>query len=144
MTGPSPITTSPSNLERDTYKCEHLATKFVTARPRGSSYTGVRPSDKTGRYPDHCKEIMIRPLLRSTLLVLICSVISPAGIAARPMTLDDVLKQMDREQSEFHSLTASIERTKVTVIVNDRSTESGQIDIRRDGKMRIDLTSPDQ
>ena len=32
----------------------------------------------------------------------------------------------------------------MTVVVNDRSTESGQIEVRRDGKMRIDLTSPDQ
>jgi outer membrane lipoprotein-sorting protein len=51
---------------------------------------------------------------------------------------------MDREQSQFQSLTGNIERTKVTVIVNDRSTEAGQIEVRRDGKMRIDLTSPDQ
>ena len=64
--------------------------------------------------------------------------------AAGPLTLDEVLQQMDREQSQFQSLTASIERTKVTVIVNDRSTESGQIEVRRDGKMRVDLTSPDQ
>ena len=51
---------------------------------------------------------------------------------------------MDREQGQFQSLTAGMERTKVTVVVNDRSTESGQIEVRRDGKMRIDLTSPDQ
>jgi len=51
---------------------------------------------------------------------------------------------MDREQGQFQSLNAGMERTKVTVVVNDRSTESGQIEVRRDGKMRIDLTSPDQ
>jgi hypothetical protein len=36
-----------------------------------------------------------------------------------------------------------VERTKVTVVVNDRSTESGQMQVRRDDKMRIELTSPD-
>lgn len=87
---------------------------------------------------------MIRPLFWLVLLALICSVISSAGIAASPLNLDDILKQMDREQSQFQSLSASIERTKVTVVVNDRSTESGQIEVRRDGKMRIDLTSPEQ
>jgi outer membrane lipoprotein-sorting protein len=66
------------------------------------------------------------------------------GVAAGPLTLDDVLKQMDREGSQFQSLTATVERTKVTVVVNDRSTESGQIEVRKDDKMRIDLTSPDQ
>jgi outer membrane lipoprotein-sorting protein len=65
------------------------------------------------------------------------------GVAAGPLTVEDVLKQMDHEGSQFQSLTAAVERTKVTVVVNDRSTESGQIEIRRDGKMRIDLTSPD-
>jgi outer membrane lipoprotein-sorting protein len=77
-------------------------------------------------------------------LVLIWSGISIFAPAAPSLSLDDVLKQMDREQGQFQSLTASIERTKVTVVVNDQSTESGQIEVRRDGKMRIDLTSPDQ
>lgn len=31
----------------------------------------------------------------------------------------------------------------MTVVVNDHSTESGQIFVRRDGKMRIDFTKPD-
>src|SRR5580700_619944 len=77
-------------------------------------------------------------------LLLIWSGISIFAPAAPSLSLDDVLKQMDREQGQFQSLTASIERTKVTVVVNDHSTESGQIEVRRDGKMRIDLTSPDQ
>jgi len=78
------------------------------------------------------------------LLALPGSAIFPSELAAGPLALDDVLKQMDREQNQFESLTASIERTKVTVVVNDRSTESGQIEVRRDGRMRIDLSSPDQ
>jgi len=90
---------------------------------------------KTRRFP-------FSPL--RTFLVLIWSGISIFAPAAPSLSLDDVLKQMDREQGQFQSLTASIERTKVTVVVNDHSTESGQIEVRRDGKMRIDLTSPDQ
>jgi outer membrane lipoprotein-sorting protein len=82
-------------------------------------------------------------LLRPFLVLIWCG-ISIFAPAAPSLSLDDVLKQMDREQGQFQSLTASIERTKVTVVVNDRSTESGQIEIRRDGKMRIDLISPDQ
>jgi outer membrane lipoprotein-sorting protein len=78
------------------------------------------------------------------LLALVWSTIFSSLLAASPLTLDEVLKQMDREQGQFQSLTASMERTKVTVVVNDRSTESGQIEVRRDGRMRIDLTSPDQ
>jgi outer membrane lipoprotein-sorting protein len=58
-------------------------------------------------------------------------------------TLEGVLKQLDMEAADFHSLTADLERTKVTVVVNDKSTESGKIFVRRDDKMRIELTQPD-
>jgi outer membrane lipoprotein-sorting protein len=56
-------------------------------------------------------------------------------------TLEGVLERMDKEAKGFHSLTADVERTKVTVVVNDISSESGQIYVRGD-KMRIDLTLP--
>ncbi len=58
-------------------------------------------------------------------------------------TIDAVLKQLDIAAKEFRSLSADLERTKVTVVVNDRSTETGQIFVRRDDKMRIELTQPD-
>jgi outer membrane lipoprotein carrier protein len=72
----------------------------------------------------------------------------PTGGIAGPspqgnVTLEGVLKQLDTQASEFRSLTADLERTKVTVVVNDKSTESGTIAVRRDGKMRIELTKPD-
>ena len=68
------------------------------------------------------------------------------GVSAAPQsnwTLDNVLKQMDAQAADFRSLTADMERTKVTVVVNDKSTESGQISVRRDDKMRIEVTQPD-
>jgi outer membrane lipoprotein-sorting protein len=58
-------------------------------------------------------------------------------------TLENVLKQMDTQAASFRSLTAEIERTKVTVVVNDKSTQSGNIFVRSDGKMRIEITQPD-
>ena len=58
-------------------------------------------------------------------------------------TLDNVLKQLDTQAAGFQSLTADLERTKVTVVVNDKSTESGKISVRRDDKMRIEVTQPD-
>lgn len=65
------------------------------------------------------------------------------GQASTPWTVESVLKQLDQAAKEFHSLTADLERTKVTVVVNDKSTETGQIKVRRDDKMRIDLAQPD-
>ena len=77
------------------------------------------------------------------LLVIAALAFPLAGVAAQsPWTLESVLQQLNRAAREFQSLTADVERTKVTVVVNDRSTESGQMEVRRDDKMRIDLTAP--
>jgi outer membrane lipoprotein-sorting protein len=65
------------------------------------------------------------------------------GATQTPWTVAAVLRQMDAQAKNFSSLTADIERTKVTVVVNDKSTESGKIFVRRDGKMRMEVTSPD-
>ena len=70
--------------------------------------------------------------------------IPPSGRAAQAKpTVEEVLKQLDRAARMFESLTADVERTKVTVVVDDRSTESGQMQVRHDDKMRIELTAPD-
>jgi len=58
-------------------------------------------------------------------------------------TLDSVLGMMDHGASDFRSLSADIERLKYTEVVKDTSTESGQIFVRRDQKLRIDFTKPD-
>src|ERR1700676_1237896 len=57
--------------------------------------------------------------------------------------LENILKQLDAQAANFHSLTADLERTKVTVVVNDKSIETGQIFVRSDDKMRIEVTQPD-
>lgn len=84
-------------------------------------------------------------------VAVVCAATGAALLpAARPVsqqsaiTLDAVLKQLDAQAASFQSLTADLERTKVTVVVNDKSTESGRIQVRRDDKMRIELTQPDE
>jgi outer membrane lipoprotein-sorting protein len=84
--------------------------------------------------------------------VLLCAMVAAASLfstirasksSQANWTLDNILKQMDVQAAGFQSLTADLERTKVTVVVNDKSTESGQIIVRRDDKMRIEVTQPD-
>jgi outer membrane lipoprotein-sorting protein len=87
-----------------------------------------------------CK-IQRRMMVLATVLVLCGSPFAAAQTST--WTLTEILKQIDRGAKQFKTLTADVERTKVTVVVNDHSTESGQIRIRRDSKMRIDLTMPD-
>ena len=84
--------------------------------------------------------------------IFLCAIMAAASLfstirASTPpqanWTLDNILKQMDAQAANFHSLTADLERTKVTVVVNDKSVESGQILVRSDDKMRIEVTQPD-
>jgi outer membrane lipoprotein-sorting protein len=56
-------------------------------------------------------------------------------------TWESVRERLDAEAKDFHSLSADIERTKVTVVVNDRSTETGKIWVRGD-KMLLQIKVP--
>src|SRR6201981_3171351 len=58
------------------------------------------------------------------------------------LPLDNLLAHLDDSARNFHSLSADVERTKVTVVVNDRSTESGSILVRGE-RMLLDLKTPD-
>jgi outer membrane lipoprotein-sorting protein len=84
--------------------------------------------------------------LSPVLALLVCSAFAAVTFAVQGpghWTLEATLKQLDSEARNFHSLTADIERTKVTVVVNDKSSEFGKIFVRRDDKMRIEITAPD-
>jgi outer membrane lipoprotein-sorting protein len=65
-----------------------------------------------------------------------------AGQNRGPLTLEAALKQLDAAAKDFHSLSAEMERTKVTVVVNDRSTETGSILVRGD-RMLLEMKAPD-
>jgi outer membrane lipoprotein-sorting protein len=58
-------------------------------------------------------------------------------------TTESVLAMMDKSAADFRSLTADLENTKYTDVVKDSSTETGQIFVRKDQKMRIEILKPD-
>lgn len=58
-------------------------------------------------------------------------------------TTEGVLAMMDKSSKDFRSLTADIENIKYTAVVKDTSTETGQIWVRHDQKMRIEITKPE-
>ena len=81
-------------------------------------------------------------------VILLCVTLAgPAQLAggqgAGKLTLDYALSMMDRSAEDFKSLTAAIEHIKYTAVVKDTSTETGEIFVRKDSKMRIDFQSPD-
>jgi len=59
-----------------------------------------------------------------------------------PWTLEAVLNQLDNQAGRFHGLSADVERTKVTVVVNDKSTSTGTILLHGD-KMLLQMKAPD-
>jgi outer membrane lipoprotein-sorting protein len=66
----------------------------------------------------------------------------PAHAQSRGQNLESVFRELDAQAKDFHSVSADIERTKVTVVVNDKSTESGTIEVRGD-RMLLELKAPD-
>ena len=76
------------------------------------------------------------------ILCTLCAGVWAASQSHGPWTLEGVLRQLDAQDKTFHSLSADVERTKVTVVVNDRSTETGSILVRGD-KMLLQMKAPD-
>lgn len=62
---------------------------------------------------------------------------------AQKWTTEGVLEMMDRSAKDFRSLTSDLENIKYTAVVQDTSTETGQIFVRHDQKMRIEITKPE-
>jgi outer membrane lipoprotein-sorting protein len=58
------------------------------------------------------------------------------------LTLDAILGHLNSSAKDFHSLSADVTRTTVTVVVNDKSTENGTLLVRGD-KMLYEVTAPD-
>lgn len=81
----------------------------------------------------------------SWVLALGITAIATGAAAQTPQkwTTDAVLQMMDKSAKDFHSLTADLENVKYTAVVQDKSTETGQIWVHRDQKMRIDITKPE-
>src|SRR5262252_10998146 len=70
---------------------------------------------------------------------------SPVSQAQGAYTLDQVFAKMDEVAKTFRSTTSDIERTHVTILVNDKDVSSGKFYYVRQGKeprVRLDLTKP--
>jgi outer membrane lipoprotein-sorting protein len=66
---------------------------------------------------------------------------APGGQSHGDLTWETVRGHLDAEAKDFRSLSADIERTKVTLVVNDRSTETGSICVHGE-KMLLDIKKP--
>jgi outer membrane lipoprotein-sorting protein len=91
-------------------------------------------------------KIWLAALAPALLLCVISLSASPHRVPAAQggqATTEAVLATMDKAAADFRSLTADIENTKYTDVVKDTSVEKGHIFVRKDSKMRIDITEPD-
>jgi outer membrane lipoprotein-sorting protein len=92
--------------------------------------------------------VVLRKFRARFLLILLCSALFGlaalnASQASGKITLEYVLSMMDHAAQDFKSLTAAIEQVKYTAVVQDKSTETGEVYVRRDAKERIDFQTPD-
>ncbi len=89
-----------------------------------------------------------RPRLKRWILLLVlgalcCSAGELPAQTNERWSIEGVLGMMDKSAQDFHTLTADIEHVKYTAVVKDTSAETGHIYVRRDAKMRIEITKPD-
>lgn len=84
--------------------------------------------------------------LVAAVAITLCDMLPAANGRQAPgkTTVESVLGMMDKSAEDFKSLTADIEHIKYTAVVKDTSTETGQIYVRKDEKLRIDFLKPDQ
>ncbi len=66
-----------------------------------------------------------------------------AAHGAQRWTAEGVLEMMDKSARDFQTLTADVQHIKYTDVVKDTSTETGQMWMRKDEKMRIEIQKPD-
>jgi outer membrane lipoprotein-sorting protein len=80
-------------------------------------------------------------------LALTCLVALPMLARKGKTDFSEVTKQMNDRAKDLHSVSANLEYTKVTVLVNDKSVETGQLFYQRSkGKnvdIRINIDKPD-
>jgi len=93
----------------------------------------------------HSFSTSIRLFLAGALLFAL----TPSSLARRgkhPTDLTEILSQMNEASKRLNTLTANLEYTKVTVLVDDKSTESGQLFFRKSKppEIRIDIQKPDR
>jgi outer membrane lipoprotein-sorting protein len=80
-------------------------------------------------------------------ILAVCTPVRAQASQPRPDAppLEEILAGMDKSASGFTSMSASLEYTKVTVIVNDHSTQNGRINFEKTGgktRVLISFTSP--
>lgn len=90
----------------------------------------------------------LRKIRAGFVLILFCAALFGLRVlsgaqASGKITLDYALSMMDHAAEDFKSLTAAIEHVKYTAVVQDKSTETGEVFVRKDAKLRIDFQSPD-
>lgn len=81
----------------------------------------------------------------ATTGLLVCALLASAPAAAqnRPWTEDRIVEQLNKSSERFQTLTADLQFTKVTVVVNDTSTESGKLYFNKKGRIKIEFLNPE-
>ncbi len=77
--------------------------------------------------------------------LLFCALVVSLGAAAqnRAWTEDRIVQQLNKSAEGFQTLTANLQFTKVTVVVNDTSTESGRLYFSKKGPILIEFLNPE-
>lgn len=75
------------------------------------------------------------------------AVVAAAGPSASPPTLQDVINRLDKSADQFHGMSAQVSKTEHTQVLNENSTETGTVYMKKSGKSlqaMMDISAPDE
>ena len=80
-----------------------------------------------------------------TLVLVSSLLLAPVAGAAqsRVWTEQQVAEQLNKTAERFQTLTASLQFTKVTAVVDDKSTESGRLYFTKKGRILLEFVNPE-
>jgi outer membrane lipoprotein-sorting protein len=110
--------------------------RYVTISFKGTKADGSALGDALRKFRSYFLVILLISCLSNARS-------NAANQAGGKTTLEYVLSMMDHSAEDFKSLTAAIDHVKYTAVVKDTSTETGEIFVRKDSKVRIDFQTPD-
>ncbi|MBI4461277.1 MAG: outer membrane lipoprotein carrier protein LolA [Acidobacteria bacterium] len=77
------------------------------------------------------------------LTLIFCLLLGTSVAATAEWDSDTLIERLNEAAKHFRTVSAKLEYTKVTVVVDDKSTQTGELFYHKDGSMLIEIRQPE-
>ncbi len=100
-------------------------------------------SGSAGNNPSLVAKSVIAKVCRLGVYALCLLLPLSAAGQSQEWTEERLVKRLNQAASHFHTLTANLQYTKYTAVVDDTSTETGRLTHNRNGRILIEFINPE-